>query len=195
MKSLKINTEFLYRHLGVCLLMFGLGCWFGYDGFVEYPKTPAAELYEQIEKSKPPEGFALEAFKRQKIKSQYGFSALCLVASVLIGLHFGYHLAIDRIDTYEGSGSESFKTGLAKRVLQTVSIFHAALDSLNTGGFHFSECQRQTFQSDRQCLTATGHHQVAAAIGHNGCFGECKLTDSAIALCQYQALNGICHCR
>ena len=102
MKSLKINTEFLYRHLGVCLLMFGLGCWFGYDGFVKYPKTDAAELYEQIEKSKPPEGFALEAFKSQKIKSQYGFSALCLVASVLIGLHLA-SVAMFRFDHDETS--------------------------------------------------------------------------------------------
>ena len=102
MKSLKINTEFLYRHLGVCLLMFGLGCWFGYDGFVRYPNTPAAELYEQIEKSKPPEGFALEAFKSQKIKSQYGFSALCLVASVLIGLHLA-SVACFRFDHDETS--------------------------------------------------------------------------------------------
>lgn len=102
MKSLKINTEFLYRHLGVCLLMFGLGCWFGYDGFVKYPNTPAAELYEQIEKSKPPEGFALEAFKRQKIKSQYGFTALCLVASALIGIHLA-SVAMFRFDHDETS--------------------------------------------------------------------------------------------
>ena len=34
MKRLKLNPEFFYRHLAVCLLMFGMGCWFGYDGFV-----------------------------------------------------------------------------------------------------------------------------------------------------------------
>ena len=79
--------EFFYRHLAVCILMLGMGCWFGYDGFVAYPNTPAAELYEKIEKSKPPEGFQLEPFKRQKIQSQYGFTALCLLASVLIGLN------------------------------------------------------------------------------------------------------------
>ena len=82
--------------------MFGLGCWFGYDGFVKYPNTPAAELYEQIEKSKPPEGFALEAFKRQKIKSQYGFTALCLVASALIGIHLA-SVAMFRFDHDETS--------------------------------------------------------------------------------------------
>ena len=61
MKRLKLNPEFFYRHLAVCLLMFGMGCWFGYDGFVRYPATPA--------------------------QSQYGFTALCLLASVLIGLN------------------------------------------------------------------------------------------------------------
>ena len=87
MKQLKLNKEFFHRHLAVCLLMVGLGCWFGYDGFVSYPKTPAAELYEKIEKAKAPEGYPLEAFKRQKIKSQYGFAALCLVAAALIGIN------------------------------------------------------------------------------------------------------------
>ena len=87
MKRLKLNPEFFYRHLAVCLLMFGMGCWFGYDGFVRYPATPAAELYEKIESSKPPEGFNLDAFKRQKIQSQYGFAAACLLASALIALH------------------------------------------------------------------------------------------------------------
>ncbi len=90
MKPLKVNPDFFRRHLAVCILMFGIGCWFGYDGFVTYPKTPAAELYESIEKSKPPEGFPLEAFKRQKIQSQYGFMIMCIVASALIGLHLAW---------------------------------------------------------------------------------------------------------
>ena len=87
MKKLKLNPEFFRRHFAVCLLMVGLGCWFGYDGLVSYPKTPAAELYEKIEKAKAPEGYPLEAFKRQKIKSQYGFAVLCLVAAALIGIN------------------------------------------------------------------------------------------------------------
>ena len=99
MKRLKLNPEFFYRHLAVCLLMFGMSCWFGYDGFVAYPRTPAAELYEKIESSKPPEGFQLEAFKRQKIQSQYGFTALCLLASALIGLNLAsvasFHFEFD----------------------------------------------------------------------------------------------------
>ena len=99
MKRIKLNPEFFYRHLAVCLLMFGMSCWFGYDGFVAYPRTPAAELYEKIESSKPPEGFQLEAFKRQKIQSQYGFTALCLLASALIGLNLAsvasFHFEFD----------------------------------------------------------------------------------------------------
>lgn len=85
--KLSINREFLLRHLGVCLLMFGLAGWFGYDGFVTYPQTEAAKLYEAIERSAPPEGCNLEAFKRQKIQTQYGFAALSLVAALAIGLH------------------------------------------------------------------------------------------------------------
>ena len=29
MKKLKLNPEFFRRHFAVCLLMVGLGCWFG----------------------------------------------------------------------------------------------------------------------------------------------------------------------
>ena len=65
MKTLKVNREFLVRHLAVCLLMLGMGCWFGYDGLVTYRRAPAAELYEKIESAKPPEGFPLEAFKME----------------------------------------------------------------------------------------------------------------------------------
>ncbi len=102
MKPLKLNPDFFRRHLAVCILMFGIGCWFGYDGFVTYPKTPAAELYKSIEKSDAPEGFPLEAFKRQKIQSQYGFMAMCLVASALIGLHL-LAIGLFRFDWDESS--------------------------------------------------------------------------------------------
>ena len=87
MTALKVNREFFLRHLAVALVMLGVGGWFAYDGFVVYPRTPAAELYEKIEKSAPGEGFPLEGFKRQKIRSQYGFTVLCLLAAALIGLH------------------------------------------------------------------------------------------------------------
>ena len=83
--KLKINPEYAKRHLFVTLLMIGLGGWFGYDGFIGYPATPAAELYKSIEKSDAPEGFDLEAFKRQKIGTQYGFTILAFFAAAVVG--------------------------------------------------------------------------------------------------------------
>lgn len=83
--KLSINKEYLQRHLFVTVLMAGLGCWFGYDGFVKYPQTPAVELYRSIEKSDPPESLDLEAFKRQKTQTQYGFTLLSLLAALVVG--------------------------------------------------------------------------------------------------------------
>lgn len=85
--KLKLNGEFAKRHLFVAVLMFGLGCWFGYDGFVKYPSTDAAVLYRSIEGSDAPAGTDLEAFKRQKTQTQYGFTVLALLAAALIGGH------------------------------------------------------------------------------------------------------------
>ena len=85
--KLTLNREFATRHVGVALLMLGLSCWFGYDGFVRYPATPAAELYRSIEGNDAPEGFNLEAFKVQKTQTQYGFTFLTLLASLVIGGH------------------------------------------------------------------------------------------------------------
>ena len=85
--KLTLNREFATRHVGVALLMLGLSCWFGYDGFVRYPATPAAELYKSIEGSDAPAGFNLEAFKTQKTQTQYGFTFLTLLASLVIGGH------------------------------------------------------------------------------------------------------------
>ncbi len=84
--KLKLNAEYARNHLFVTILMAGLGLWFAYDGFVKYPATPAAELYEQIEKAKPEPDYNVEAFKAQKIQTQYGFTFLSLLASVVIGL-------------------------------------------------------------------------------------------------------------
>lgn len=86
MKS-SLNGEFALRHLFVAVLMAVLGAWFGYDGFVGYPSTPAAELYEKIEGSAPPEGFDVESFKAQKIKTQYGFTLLAFLAALAVGGH------------------------------------------------------------------------------------------------------------
>jgi len=87
MTRLTLNREFAVRHVGVALLMLGLSCWFGYDGFVRYPATPAAELYKTIEGRDAPDGIDLEAFKDQKTKTQYGFTLLTFLAALLIGGH------------------------------------------------------------------------------------------------------------
>ena len=85
MQRLRLNPEYARRHLFVTLLMIGLGCWFGYDGFVGYPATPAAELYKSIEGSDAPEGIDLEAFKKQKIGTQYGFTILAFFVAAVVG--------------------------------------------------------------------------------------------------------------
>lgn len=83
--KLKLNGEYAGRHLFVTLLMVGLCGWFGYDGFVRYPATPAAALYKSIEGSDAPAGFDLEAFKAQKTKTQYGFTFLTLFVALVVG--------------------------------------------------------------------------------------------------------------
>ena len=87
MKALKLNREFAVRHLGVAALMLGLSGWFGYDGFVTYPAMSSYELYCSIEKSEPPAGLDLAAFKKQKTQTQYGFAALALLAALVVGGH------------------------------------------------------------------------------------------------------------
>ena len=82
-----LNKEFLYRHLFVVVVFAALGGWFGYDGLVKYPATPADTLYRSIEKSEPGAGVDLAAFKKQKIETQYGFSALALLAALAVGVH------------------------------------------------------------------------------------------------------------
>jgi len=83
--KLTLNREYATRHLFVVLLMTGLCCWFGYDGFVRYPATPAAELYESIEGSKPLPTCNLAAFKKQKTQTQYGFTLLSGLAALIVG--------------------------------------------------------------------------------------------------------------
>ena len=86
MTKLAINREYFVRHAFVAALLIGLGCWFGYDGFVRYPDTAAAALYESIEGAPPTEGIDLDAFKKQKTQSQIGFMALCIAGSAWIAL-------------------------------------------------------------------------------------------------------------
>ena len=84
MNSLKLNSEYLRRHVFSILVFLGIGCWFAYDGFVKYPATDAVKLYVSIEGAEPPAGYDVEKFKSQKTKSQKIF-ALFLFVSSLVG--------------------------------------------------------------------------------------------------------------
>jgi len=84
--KITLNPEYAKRHLFAVAVLIGLGLWFGYDGFVRYPALPAAELYRSIEGSEASSGVDLEAFKRQKTQTQYGFTFLCLIAGAVVGL-------------------------------------------------------------------------------------------------------------
>ena len=87
--KLALNREYARNHLFVTVLAAGMGIWFGYDGLVKYPATPARELYFSIEKAEPPEGMtpaALEEFKAQKTRTQHGFALFSLVAAAVVGL-------------------------------------------------------------------------------------------------------------
>ena len=85
--KLTLNKEFAKRHLFVAVLMAGMGCWFGYDGFVKYPATDAAALYQSIEGREASPEVNLEAFKRQKTQTQYGFTFLAFLVAALVGGH------------------------------------------------------------------------------------------------------------
>ena len=83
MKRFTLNREFLVRHLGVALLMAGLGCWFVFDGAVTYPKMDAVEFCEKHHKS-------LDNPEREKSKAivrQYQFASLAFIASLAIVCH------------------------------------------------------------------------------------------------------------
>lgn len=83
--KLELNREYASRHLFFVILMLALGGWFGYDGLISYPSQPAAELYRRIEGSEPSERTDLEAFKQQKIHTQYGFTLMALIAAAVVG--------------------------------------------------------------------------------------------------------------
>ena len=83
--QLKLNKEYAFRHLFAIAVMVGMGLWFGYDGFIRYPKTEAAELYRSIEGEEPQPGIKLEAFKTQKTHTQYGFTFICLFIALVVG--------------------------------------------------------------------------------------------------------------
>ncbi len=85
--KLKINREFLLRHLFSLAVFLVLGGWFGVDAFVRYPRADARALYVSIEKSEPRDGFDLEAFKAQKTQTQRILAAFALLAAAGVGIH------------------------------------------------------------------------------------------------------------
>ena len=83
MKKFTLNREFLVRHLGVTLLMAGLGCWFVFDGAVTYPKMDAVAFCEKHHKSLENP----EKEKKNAIERQYQFASLAFIAALAIGCH------------------------------------------------------------------------------------------------------------
>ena len=83
MKRLRLNPDYLRRHLFAAAVMAALGCWFGYDGAVRYPRMAPDELYRSIEQAEPPADTDLE---RQKTNAQLGLALVLLVAAGVVGL-------------------------------------------------------------------------------------------------------------
>lgn len=92
--ELKLNKEFFVRHLFVAVLMFGLGCWFAYDGFVGYPNKSPQTLYLEIEKSEAPNEEAAMRVYTNAIQRQKEFMALAFLAALLVG---GHLFAVSRL--------------------------------------------------------------------------------------------------
>lgn len=93
--KLTLNREYAQRHLFVAILLAGLSCWFGYDGFVRYPATDAAALYREIEKSDPPDQLDLAKFKRQKTQTQHSFAIISLLVALVVGVRLYRSYAFD----------------------------------------------------------------------------------------------------
>lgn len=85
--KLKINKEFLLRHLFSLAVFVVLGGWFGFDAFIRYPRTNERDLYVSIEKSEPHDKVDLKSFKAQKIETQRLFTLFALLAATGVGLH------------------------------------------------------------------------------------------------------------
>ena len=83
MKRLRLNREFAVRHIGVALLMFGLSCWFAYDGYVEYPRHDD-EWFEQRHLKKE------SATRRQR-----EFMVLAFIAALVIAGHVAVVARLD----------------------------------------------------------------------------------------------------
>ncbi|MCR5413263.1 MAG: hypothetical protein K6F50_00865 [Kiritimatiellae bacterium] len=108
--KLKLNREFLVRHLFAFAVFAALGGWFGFDALVRYPAADAAALYKAIEGSEPAKGTDLESFKRGKIATQRVFAILALLAAAGVGIHLAA-VALVRVD-WDDAG---FSAGGVKR--------------------------------------------------------------------------------
>ena len=84
--KIKLNREYFLRHFFVAVLLLGLGGYFGYDGLLGYPSQSAHDLFVSIEKSEPKESVDLEAFKAQKIRTQYFFALAALIAGAMVAI-------------------------------------------------------------------------------------------------------------
>lgn len=87
--KIKLNKDYAVRHLFVTVLMATLGCWFAYDGVITYPSMTPNELYRSIEGADAPAEWTsekLDAFKKQKTQTQYGFAGISLLAALIVGL-------------------------------------------------------------------------------------------------------------
>jgi len=86
--KLTINREFLGRHLFALVVLAGMGCWFGYDGYVKYPSKTPMELYAEAHNGEQAKDEAVaRKFYDEAVPRQKEFMALCLVAATLVGLH------------------------------------------------------------------------------------------------------------
>ena len=83
MKSLRLNPDYLRRHLFAAAVMAALGCWFVYDGSVVYPKMDAVEFCEKHHKNVE----NAEQEKVNAIRRQYQFASLAFIAALAIGCH------------------------------------------------------------------------------------------------------------
>ena len=81
MTELKLNREFAFRHLAVTVLMLGLSGWFGYDGFVNYPRQD--ESYFEVR----------HLHRDSAIRRQKEFMMITFLAALAIG---GHLLAVAR---------------------------------------------------------------------------------------------------
>ncbi len=119
--KLHLNREFLLRHVFSLLVFLALGGWFAFDAYVRYPRTDARELYTSIEKSAPPEGLDLPAFKKQKTQTQSILALLTLAAAAGVGLHLLMvaRFAFSFSDDSFSCGAESFSYSDVSKVDST----------------------------------------------------------------------------